>query len=373
MSRLELNQSATPARQRRDRGVSIIELMVGIVVALLVSLAAAMSAQVFTASQRQGMSAGATSIGSASALSSIKEEISQAGLGFFADSQYLCNALSLSIGATIVSNNAAFVPLQITRAAGNDTISVVYGNRIVAGANARLGLSSTGGAAQLASLLPASQNDTVMLAPADAGVACTVRTVTNTPTAPTATLPEALTFANTGLYNQAALTIPTYAKDDRIALLGDLVWNTFSVNANRQLVMTRMISGDSAVLASNVLAFRAEYGVSATANALDYTLANWFSPDAAGWAALTPAQVMRVRAVRLGIVTRSVQKEKAQTPGNDATCTATRNDANLDSRPRLFGSTIDVAAMFPTDWGCYRYRVTTMVIPLRNFVMGRQS
>ena len=51
--------------------MSIVELMVGMVVALLVGLAAAGSAIVFTTSQRQGLGVGSANLNGASALAVI--------------------------------------------------------------------------------------------------------------------------------------------------------------------------------------------------------------------------------------------------------------------------------------------------------------
>ena len=51
-------RSCRPRARRVQRGLSIIEIMVGVVVALLVGLAAIGGAVSFTASQRQGIGTG---------------------------------------------------------------------------------------------------------------------------------------------------------------------------------------------------------------------------------------------------------------------------------------------------------------------------
>ena len=65
-----------------------------------------------------------------------------------------------------------------------------------------------------------------------------------------------------------------------------------------------------------------------------------------------------VRAIRMGVVTRSPQREKPNAGGD---C-----EASLD-KPQLFGVEVepDVA-----DWQCWRYRVSTVVVPMRNLVLG---
>lgn len=344
-----------PFSHRVQRGVSLIELMIGIVVALLVSLAAAGSAVLFNASQRQGMAAGGATINSTTTLAALKEDIAQAGLGFFGDSDYLCNGLNLSIDARNLSQ-ASFSPLQVTRDANNnDQLDVVYAGQVAGGANVLLQVDATATTAQLQTFLPVSVGQAVLLSPSPAavGAACTVRTVTAV-TASTATTPQMLTTESTGTHNQVAFAAPvTYAAQGRVALLGSLAWHRYRVSGT-DLLVDRMLPNTSAVLMRNVMALRVEYGA---ADAGQTTIAGWQEPTLT-WAALSSTNIERVRALRIGIVTRSAQVEKRDNAGN---CVAS------ESTPTLFGDTVTVPG---TDWACYRYRVATVVVPLRNFVMG---
>ena len=183
-----------------------------------------------------------------------------------------------------------------------------------------------------------------------------MRSITTT-VAPTATSLQQLTFANTGAHNQVAFSVPpTYASRSRITLLGGLQWNRFRVDAGSLMIEQRLL-GTSAILLRNVLAFRGEYGVSA--NALNSTtLESWEDAESSGWTSITAANIARVRAMRIGIVTRSPQPEKPDTSGN---CTAS------SAKPTLFGDTVEPDV---TDWKCYRYRTAVVVVPLRNVVMG---
>lgn len=142
-------------RRARQQGLSIVELMVGILVALLVGLAAAGSATFFTASQRQGMGAGGALVTSTITLASIKEDAAQAGLGFFADLRYLCgNGLNLSVEADNLSE-ATFAPIRVERTDEVDALSLVYATDVAAGAHVELVAGSDGSSAQLATYLPA--------------------------------------------------------------------------------------------------------------------------------------------------------------------------------------------------------------------------
>lgn len=345
-----------PAAARRQRGLSIIELMVGLVVAMLVGLAAAGSAIVFTASQRQGIGVGGVGVSSLTTLTAVKDDIAMAGLGFFGDSAFLCDQMALGRGATTLLDGAAFTPLAVTTESAGDRIDVVYAERIESGANVLLAAASDGTSAQTASLLPVTAGQAVLMAPATPGNPCLMRTVTAV-VASTETTPQVLTFGAGGTYNDAVFTAPpTFAERDRIALLGELQWNRYRRVGNT-LVLERPFDGTAAVLVRDVIGLRAQYGLAAAGGT---TLEDWQKPTGA-FATLSPADLPRVRALRIGMVTRSPQRQK---PDADGHC-----DASLD-KPELFGETLEPDV---TDWQCYRYRATTVVVPLRNLVLGLRS
>jgi type IV pilus assembly protein PilW len=344
--------TAAPA-QRARRGLSILELMVGIVIALLVSLTATSGAMLFTASQRQGIGTGGAMVNAGTALAALRDDVSAAGLGFFGDSQFLCRRLNLSVGTTVVINGADFTPVAITAEAAGDRIDVLYATEVTAGTNVLLNGAALANAASLRSLLPVSVGQAVLLAPATPGDPCVVRTVTaNTPA--TIDTQQAIDFAgvSTARHNQAAFaTAVTYPDRGRVTVLGELRWSRFQ-RVGTDLTLERPLDGTSVVLARNVMAFRAEYGL---ANAGTTALAAWQS---ASGVPLAPTALPRVRALRIGLVTRSAQREKPNAAGN---CEATA------AMPTLFGAavTADVA-----DWQCYRYRIVQLVVPLRNLVLG---
>jgi type IV pilus assembly protein PilW len=345
------------SRTWSQRGMSIIELMVGIVVALLVGLAAAGSAMMFTASQRQGIGTGGSAVNVGTVLAALKNDSANAGLGFFGDNQFLCSALNLSVNAAKVADDASFAPLRITDEGANDRIDVVYSTQVHSGANVLLGKASDGSSAELMSLLPAAVGQAVLLAPPAAGDACVIRTVTAVAPS-TVDAPQVLTFDVAGKHNAAAFAkVVNYPERSRVALLGDLRWNRYRVIAGN-LVLERPMDGTSAILARNVIGFRAQYGIT-DGVAGSTTIDAWQDAQGAGFAALDSGAIGRVRALRLGIVTRSPQREKPDQAGN---CVAS------EAKPVLFGAVVepDVGA----DWGCYRYRTSLSVLPLRNLVMG---
>lgn len=353
--------------RRAQNGLSIIEVMVGMVVSLLVGLAATGTAAMFTASQRQGVGTGGTLVNATTALNAMRDDAAMAGLGFFGDSKYLCSRLNLSVNAGVISDGANFSPLLITTETSTDRLDVVYATQVASGANVLLKTQSTGTGAELRSLLPASEGQAVLLAPATPGDPCVVRSVTGT-TPSTSETAQQLAFANSGKYNQASFTTNVtytanaYPDIGRIALLGDLRWTRYR-REGTDLRLERPLGGDPVILVRNVMAFRVQYGIAAAA-AGSTSLETW-QDATGGFAAVDATTLPRVRAVRIAVVTRSPQAEKPD--ASTGQCEASPNKPRDPFNPAV-EITPDV-----TDWKCYRYRTSVVVVPLRNLVMGMAS
>lgn len=343
---------------RGQRGLSLVELMVAIVVSMLVGLAAAGSAMMFSASQRGGIGTGTSTVNGTTVLAAIKADAALAGLGFFVDDTPLCTTLNFSAGTAKHSDGATFSPIRVTRAGDHDLLEVVHASEIEGGTQVLLSAPSDGSNAAVGAMTNAAVGQAVLLAPDTAGL-CTVRSVTAV-SAFTATTPLTLAFGSGGASNQATFgTTPSYGIRSRVALLGTLRWNRYSVTGG-SLQLEQPIAGASGVLLRHVMAFRVQYGVSASATS--DTLTDWVDADGS-WATLTAANSPRVRAVRIGVLLRSPQLERRDANGN---CVATA------TAPALFGTTPS-GLTGSTDWGCYRYRVATTVVPLRNFWTGRNQ
>jgi type IV pilus assembly protein PilW len=347
------------ARGHAARGLTLVEVMIGLVIGMLVCLAAFSSARVFFASQRQAVGVGASSANAASALAAIKNDIANGGLGFFGDTAYLCAKLNLGLDHKPVADGVDFAPVMATRDGANDVLDVVYGNQVAAGATVRLASASNGTQASLKTLLPVSAGQAVLIAPASTGQPCTVRSVTAS-TPPTVDARQQLSFGAGGKHNQASFgEQPVYGENARVSLLGQLQWRRYAVEGT-DLKLTHVIDGSSAVLLRHVIGLRVEYGTAAAAPGSS-TLEGWREPVEAGWQTLDADNIGRVRALRVGVVVRSPQPEKPDASGN---CTASTE------KPQLFGNTIepDVA-----DWQCYRYRSVVVVAPMRNILYGMRS
>ncbi len=354
----------SPTRQARptlgvraglQRGVSMLELMVGVVICLLVGLAATTGAATFLAAQRQSVGVGGALINADTVLASLREEASAAGLGFFADGAFLCPLMNLSNGTAAIMDGSPFIPVWVTPDGTNSQLDIISSNTVTGGATVRLGDTSLATSAEVTSLIPATVGDTILLAPVDPADPCVVRTVTtNTPATPTA--PQQVAYANvaTARHNRATFTTsPVFLERSRMALLGQLRWTRFRLNGTN-LIVERPLEGTSATLAHNVTAFRVEYGMAGTGAS---ALSTWAPANAAS-APIAANNLARLRALRIGLVTRSPQREKPLAGG---ACAAS------SGLPVLFGTatTADV-----TDWQCFRFRTAQTIVPMRNLLMG---
>jgi type IV pilus assembly protein PilW len=357
MSGPELRSSRTPGPARAGRlrrGLSMLELMVGIVISLLVGLAAATGAATFLAAQRQSVGVGGALVNVETVLASVREEASAAGLGFFADGAFLCPLMNLSNGAAVIMDGSPFIPVWVTPDGTNSRLDILSANTVTGGATVRLGDTSLATSAEVTSLIPAAVGETILLAPVDTSEPCVVRSVT-TNTAATATAPQAVAYANvtSARHNRATFTTsPLFLERSRMALLGQLRWTRFRLNGTN-LIMERPLEGTSATLAHNVTAFRVEYGMAATGAS---ALSAWARGNAAS-APVAANNLARLRALRVGVVTRSPQREKPLA----GVCAASTG------LPILFGvaTTADVS-----DWQCFRFRSAQTIVPMRNLLLG---
>lgn len=340
----------------RMRGISLIELMIGLAIGLMVSLAALSSLRVFSASQRQGAVAAGGVLNAGAALGVLKNDVAAAGLGFFDGRAPLCDRLNLSVGPNAVIDGTDFAPLAIRRVLSQDQLDIFYATDVAAGVPLALLATSDGSRTDTLSTLPTAVDQAVLLAPTNTGL-CTVRSVTAI-TPATAISAQILSYANTGVHNQAAFTTAgTYPVGARLAQLGTLRWHRYRI-VDGNLVLEQPLLGRTAVLARGVVALRVQYG---TADVGNTTLTGWFGPTDEGWNALTSTSIGQLRALRVGLVGRHPQKAKPD-PVSGA-CSASV------AKPQLFGAEIEPDV---SDWACWRFHTAALVVPLRNVVWGQQ-
>lgn len=396
-----------PLRRSSQRGFSLVELMVANVVGLLVALA--LLASVLTIGRQFSIvGSGVAAQGSAQiALAALDSAAGTAGSGLYANGRMVCPTWNAWNGSAVLANGASMMPARIASGASNGVSDTLVFT----------GLSGTGPMPALAVMAPTlganikvsqggalALNDIALLGAPGSGIPCTLFQVTTAPAASPSGCdgnatscniviraanqglnPPPNTFANEPTYGFATSgSTVGPAVVMRIGAAGTgLRQDAFAVQCN-SLVRFDAFANPSVpgctanplafgagvdAIATGVVLMHAQYGVSDTADSDVVT--EWVEPSGSTWGA-TPsaANVARIKAVRVVLVTRSRQADSSEV---SAPCTNAAGVANTGpcsfqdaAAPVVDLSATSVAA--GKTWRHYRYRVLKAVIPLRNVI-----
>jgi type IV pilus assembly protein PilW len=350
----------SPARYRRlrnQRGVGLVEVMIGIVIAMLLVL---VIYQIYEVSegQKRTITAGSDAQQNASyGLYVLSRDISMAGNGI--------------ASAAVSLDGCAFLrPIPVLIAAGAtandpDTITVLYGgSSSLATPVAFQGPHTVGDSTYLVRApVGFSRNDLIV---AVQGNNCTLSTINDTAGAVTvdgngiATITHTLVAGQTdNPYSAAAATLVNLGRREAIGRIA------YSVDpATRALRTQRQLPANEPVspLVSDVVNLKAQYGLDADN---DGVVETWQDATGGVWSAANlPAQPLatlrQVRAIRVAIVTRSAQYEKDPVTGFNRT---NQGDGSVDLTIFDGASTVSIS---DADAQHYRYKVLETIVPLRN-------
>lgn len=374
-----------------QRGISLVELMVGVTIGLITALLMLQFALFYDA-QKKGNTGGADAQSSgAIAMYSIETDIRLGGYGLASLDTFYC-----TLQSSRTFNGRRFVPVMIvpdgTSASattnplgippgdsGSDIVAVMYGNTVSTPEGVPLsGVSGTTGYSFGKNVTGFTVGDFALVA--QAGQNCTLGQIA-TVASPSITLDHASTgttySANNGLvYNigSAGLTMRVYAIRSGNLTVCDF-WSSNCADAS--------LVGDAAVwvpIASNIVGLRAQYGWDTTAtpdmrvdaycrSRLTVAAPNCPVPDAGATAPNTACDWSRIATLRLALVSRSAEIARDGVNVSDATITLWPTVvANLSNVPLTTGPVFTVPSQR------YRYKVLETIVPLRNVVwLGGQS
>ena len=366
--------------KRTQRGVSLVELMIGLVLGLIASLAIFSITSTFETQRRTTGSGVDMQQNGLLALYSVEQDIGMAGFGLI-DSTTTPGGMPCSrINAYSPASVYISAPVMLSSgSAGTDIITI---NRL----NSDTGGIVTGGqAAKLTATLSApgtvsvdsnaaiNPNDFVLIS--QPGLDCTILKVTAT----TSTNSMTVAYAGNagGDTTQTPGAFPNYTAGAVFVNLGPTVpSNTagytpsifgtsdtninprfsttkYQINSSYELIRSDDGGGSWNTVASNIVSVAAQYGV---ANPGSQSVSCW--TDAVGnacsgtnWASPSTTEVKRIKAIRVAIVARSAQK---------TTCN--------NVAPIWFGGQIDISGI--ADSACYRYKIYQTIIPVRNVIWG---
>lgn len=368
---------------RRERGFSLIEVMVGLTVGLLAILAITQTLSMFENQKRTTTANADAQENGLVGLFTIEQDVRKAAAGFTHPEAFNCQTYFSYFstggvpGAPIPSNIFNTTPISITDGGtGNpDTVVVRTGFRFLGSIPTRLKatMANPWDPLVVERVYDFTNNDLIMVV-SPGGTNCTLMHVTSID-APNLTLQHATgqdpeyNPDNTYLTANAWPGYPEGSSVFRVGTTagGGVTNRTYSINANNSLQAASAVSGAAAateVLASEIVELQAQYGV---ANAGSQQINDWV--DATGsWAAPSVADRQRIKAVRIVVVARSGKRDAAIVTNTCANNAGTNygpcawSDSAADAAPL-----IDLRANAgDTEWQHYRYKTYQTVIPMRN-------
>lgn len=390
---------------RRAQGFSLVELMVGLTIGFIAVAIIMQSLSVFESHKRTTTAGVDAQENGLLALMAIEADIRKAAVGFnhpalFSCQNYFSYYQAVSgVGAPSTVASFSTIPVLITNGDKADTISIRSGMRIAGAAATQLSTDmrtlpsgapdhiemevdraydlnaepdnpDDGPPADLIVLAnPNNNNCSLMRITSKTG---NVLTIQNSPgsdyeyNAPVSYMTsENWPGFGGGNYVRGSLVFRVGSVG-----VGGIRNVAYSVDANNQLAVAAGATGTAAensVVASEIVALQAQYGISVVAG--NKSVDQWVNPTG-DWAPATlpanPANIQRIKAIRVAVVARSSQRDGALV---SAPCSD--EDGNiLHYGPCTWeeGPAVALGSADDTEWRHYRYRVYQTVIPMRNLL-----
>ena len=371
---------ASKPTSRKQRGFSLIELLVGVVVGLLAVLVITQVMALAEGKRRTVSMGGDAQINGALAMFTLQRDIQQSGYGAV--------AMPDAIGCTVNYKNSAgtgsftLAPVVITSGGAanvSDSVTILQGNTV----NFSAPILLSGVAAQtddhftVKSSFGAVAGDMMILVPQGwttpptTTVPCGLFSVTSAASPATATLTSTNVphGASSGWNQSSVFPSANVAAGSYLMDMGTMTSRTYSISAsgNLQGADLSMTDGSTttADLYPQIVMMQALYGKDANGDGTVDTYDKTTPVTNADW--------QKVKSIRVALVARSNQYEKEA-----VTTTAPLWDIGTAITVSISGYTtvtcnttsncltLDVSKLVGTDWQHYRYKVYDTIVPLRN-------
>ncbi|HZW26483.1 MAG TPA: PilW family protein [Gallionella sp.] len=378
------------SRTHAQDGFTLIELMVGLVLGMIATLAIFSTVSSFESQRRVTGSGVDMQQNGLLALYSIEQDIRMAGYGLIdtttTPGDLPCTRIDayspasvFSSAPVLIANGSAGTDIITVNRLDSDTGGIVTGGH-AARVSAALGAGVVPTAIQLDTSKALRTNDFILVS--ESGLDCSLLKVSASPSATIgASGVDVVPAGNASGDTTQHPAFPNYGASAAVSAVvtnlgpGDPAFATtkYQINGNYDLIRSEDGGANWNAVASNIVAVAAQYGiadvggqsVNCWTDAVDKTSAT----DCAGgknWAAPASAELRRIKGIRVAIVARSAQLM----PKTNGVCTTTTTApvAWVDSTGSSVPPVIDLTAI--PDWGCYRYKVYQTIIPVRNVIWG---
>ena len=383
-----MSPTPLPASARRQRGFSLIEIMVGVMVGLI---GCVVIFEVYSAAETRKRSIASGSdmdISGRLGLITLERDLQLAGYGI---GPVVSDSLSTVLNCTVAAYDSLrptpdftfpLVPVLIQQGANGapDTVATLRGSsgllvgpKIIDASTAttkRIKVDTSGGRT---GVLPGDVVVATRWDPVAAAASCGMFQITGVAN------PDQLTLdhADGARYNKPGGVAFSLVDEGHLYSLGTApVRSVWSVQGNKLRVFNDLaFAGGAPVEAADlILNLQAQYGVDADGDGM---------VESAEWTDNAPADWKQVLAVRFALLARSTQYEPTKVTstaprwsaidpgpgpntGKPMQFTMTNVDGTTDSDPG------DPAKGDVNNWRNYRYNVFEAVVPLRNALIGRQ-
>jgi type IV pilus assembly protein PilW len=372
---MSMNPAAFSRRSRSMAGFSLVEVMVGMVIALI---GIVMMFQVMENAEnrkRTTAAGGDAQISGSIAMYNLERDLRLGGYGFGGSTSMGCTVSAYDTARAPQAFTFQMVPVQIVDGASgapDQVISLYGGSQLVpVSQNYDTSSASSKRMASTSSRGGLLRGDVAFIV---SGTTCGMVEITDNTNTDQRTINHA-SGAYTDSQNAAAtarFNNPTgfTAAAGQIYNLGNHTLprrNIWQISNNRMLTVTDSLHSTAAAdIGEGIVNLQAEYGIDCGATppnpcpgpygARDYVVDRW--------QAAAPTDWTRVIAVRVGLLARSQQYEKTNvTTAAPAWAGGNFTMTNVDG-------TADNSPDNPNDWRHYRYRVYETTIPLRNLIWG---
>jgi len=368
--------SLRAAGAERQRGFTLIEILVGLAIALIGTVAIFQAVAAWDARKRTTVAGTDAQISGSVGLYALERDLKLAGYGYSAFASGTTNTTFLGCQAAAYDNKRptptfalGMYPILITDGASGapDTIQVLWGNSAQFAAS-QVFTGSTATTKKLQSRGGILKGDLILIAQNSPSAQCALAQVTDN------TNSDGVTISHDNAsyyddYKKISITAefnpsggPNVASPFATGWIYDLgpspALNRWQITGGRTLTVTNDLSvtSGSVDVAEGIINLQAQYGTDANGNGM---------VDSGEWNTTIPANWSQLLAVRVALLARSQEYEKTAVTPNAPTWGGGQQFAmtNVDGTP-------DTNPNDPNDWRHYRYRVYETVIPLRNVIWG---
>ncbi|BEP51427.1 MULTISPECIES: PilW family protein [Variovorax] len=361
-----------------QRGFTLVELMVGLVLGLLTVLVISQVLALAEGKKRTITMGSDAQVNGALSLFTLQRDVQMAGYGAAASPDALGCTVTGKYDASGASFAFPLAPVVITNGTSTDTnapdtITVLQGRTTNFSAPMVLKEDhpQSSNYFEVTSSFGAVVGNMMIAVPKvqGSGLACTLFSVTNNTASPATTLgptrvPHAATAASK--WNQNSI-FPTsgYASGSYLLNMGSMVYRTYSISSANSLQMAELSPVNGVVtdppleLYPQIVNLQAMYGKDTNGDGVVDTYDNVTPTTNAGW--------LQVLAIRIAVVARSNQYEKenvtASAPQWDVGANATITGATT-----CHGASkcISLKVSHVPEWEHYRFKVYDTIVPLRN-------